>query len=72
MSEHQTGNGFVEYRRMILADIKRLEENDARILEKLDQMLRQIVELKVKSSLVGAVAGVLASAAVVFLSRFIK
>jgi len=57
--EEQNKDEFSEYRRMILADIKRLQDNDAAILAKLELISASIVELKVKAAVFGALAGVI-------------
>lgn len=62
-------NEFSEYRRLIMADLKRLEENDADILAKLALINQSIVELKVKAALAGAIAGLIGS---IIVGWFIK
>lgn len=57
MSEEEFANGWKEYSKLVLSELKRLDQNQKDQFEKLEIISRQIAVLQIKSSLWGAVAG---------------
>lgn len=52
-----TPEGFGEYRLMLLQRLDRLDESHDDLRERLDHALREIVALKARASVWGAIAG---------------
>lgn len=51
------GNGWIEYRNMVLAELERLNKRVDEINNKLDRINIDIATLKVKASLWGGLSG---------------
>ena len=69
------GNGWNEYQRLVLDKLEKNDEAHNALATTLQQIHIELAALKVRSSLSGAIAGFLASAAValaIALLKFIK
>jgi len=69
------GNGWNEYQKLVLDKLEKNDQSHVALAQTLEKMHIDLAGLKVRSSLAGAIAGFLASAAVavaVALLKFIK
>lgn len=62
---------FRDYKLMLLNELKRLEETSARLEEKIDALRVDVITLKVKASLVGAMSGTVASVVITIILKTI-
>ncbi len=58
----QTSNGWIEYRRLVLSELERLNEGQEETRDEVRAIRTDIATLKVKSGLWGAAAGVIPAA----------
>lgn len=72
--DENTG-GWIEYRRLVLKELQRLDSNDQIIVEKLNDVDRQLVQINSRAALCGAVAGfvggIIAAALLFFIGKII-
>jgi len=65
------GNGWIEWKNHVLAELERLNETNREQDQKLSRILQDIAMLKMKAGIFGALFGGVVSSAVVIISKFI-
>ena len=69
------GNGWDEYKRMVITDLERLESKLDKLDEKFDGFAIEFgklkTEFKIKASVIGAVAGLVGAGVVAFVARIL-
>jgi hypothetical protein len=64
-------NGFREYRKLIMSDIKRLDDSFHELHSKLDKISEEVTALKARAGVWGGVGGALGAALLVLLKDFL-